>query len=91
MTTSVHNPSRIAPSLAIPGPRPLPIVGRTANVFRYISDPLGYTHQLFQRYGAVVSLAALSATMRLVGPAKGMCSNTRHPLSWSHPPTSSSL
>jgi cytochrome P450 len=53
--------------LAVPGPRPLPVVGGLGHVFRYISDPIGHTGRLFREYGAVVALAAGGGT-RLFSP-----------------------
>ena len=52
MATAVYTPS-----WTIPGPRPLPFIGRTINVFRYISDPIGHASRLFKQYGRIVSLA----------------------------------
>ncbi len=57
MTTTTYNPS-----LTVPGPSPVPILGRAANVFRFANDSIGYTRQLFQTYGPVVSLVAGGGT-----------------------------
>ncbi|NET07538.1 MAG: cytochrome P450 [Symploca sp. SIO2B6] len=49
-------------SLNVPGPRPLPIIGRTVNTISFVKDSIGYTRELFQSYGRVVSLAAGGGT-----------------------------
>ncbi len=46
----------------IPGPRPLPILGRPAMVLRFVMDSIGVSRSLFQSYGPVVSLAADGGT-----------------------------
>lgn len=43
-------------SLSVPGPKPVPVFGRAAHVFRFAADSVGYTRKLFQTYGPVVSL-----------------------------------
>ncbi|MDF5733735.1 MAG: cytochrome P450 [Rhizonema sp. PD38] len=48
--------------LSVPGPRPLPIIGRAAHLFYFAKDSIGYTCQLFQTYGSVVSLVQGGAT-----------------------------
>ncbi len=44
------------PQLNVPGPRPMPVFGRTNHLLRLASDSIGYTRHLFQTYGQVVSL-----------------------------------
>lgn len=51
MTTTADKLSAI-----VPGPKPVPVFGRAAHVFRFASDSVGYTRKLFQTYGPVVSL-----------------------------------
>ena len=41
---------------SIPGPRPMPVIGRLGNVIQFGLDPLGTLTRLFQRYGSVVAL-----------------------------------
>lgn len=41
----------------VPGPRPLPLIGRTLNALRFVNDSVGYTRQLFHDYGNLVALA----------------------------------
>lgn len=40
----------------IPGPRLMPAIGRTNHLLRLATDSIGYTRNLFQTYGPVVSL-----------------------------------
>ena len=44
-------------NLPVPGPRPLPLIGRNILVSKFVKDSLGFTSQLFQKYGNLVSLA----------------------------------
>jgi cytochrome P450 len=50
------------PTLSVPGPNSLPVFGRAAQVFQFAKDSVGYTRQLFQTYGPIVSLAKGGAT-----------------------------
>jgi cytochrome P450 len=43
--------------LTVPGPQPLPLFGRTILLSKFVRDSLGFTSQLFQKYGNLVSLA----------------------------------
>jgi hypothetical protein len=43
-------------SSAIPGPRPLPILGRRGSVMQFYRDTIGYMHNLHQTYGDVAGL-----------------------------------
>lgn len=43
------------PSLTVPGPKPL--FGASGNVYRFVRDPIGYTSQLFERYGPIAALS----------------------------------
>ncbi len=40
----------------VPGPRAMPLVGRTLNVIQFAKDPIAYTRPLFAEYGNLVSL-----------------------------------
>jgi len=42
--------------LTVPGPQPLPVFGRTILVSKFVKDSLGFTSQLFHKYGNLVSL-----------------------------------
>lgn len=44
-------------ALTVPGPQPSKFFGRSANAFRFVKDSVGYTRQLFEIYGPIVSLA----------------------------------
>jgi cytochrome P450 len=44
-------------ALTIPGPQPAKLFGRSTNSFRFVKDSVGYTRQLFETYGPIVSLA----------------------------------
>lgn len=46
----------------VPGPKPIPLVGATGNTFRFTQDPIGYSSQLFQDYGPMVSLCEQGGT-----------------------------
>ena len=63
MATTLSSP----PTLTIPGPKPLPIVGRTLNSIRFAQDSVGYTRELFHTYGNLVALTAGGGT-RLYSP-----------------------
>ena len=43
--------------LTVPGPQPLPIIGRKILLSKFVGDSLGFTTELFQKYGKLVSLA----------------------------------
>ncbi|WP_414623337.1 cytochrome P450 [Calothrix sp. CCY 0018] len=43
--------------LTVPGIQPLPLFGRTILLSKFVGDSLGFTSQLFQKYGNLVSLA----------------------------------
>lgn len=63
MTTSAPQ----QPTFRVPGPRPLPLIGRTLNSIRFAQDSVGYTRQLFEEYGNPVALARNGGT-RLYSP-----------------------
>lgn len=44
-------------ALKVPGPQPSKFLGHAANVFHFVKDSVGYTRQLFETYGPIVSLA----------------------------------
>jgi len=48
--------------LTVPGPSPSPFFGSTPHALRFGADSVGYTRQLFQTYGPVVSLSAGGGT-----------------------------
>ncbi|MEO0935309.1 MAG: cytochrome P450, partial [Cyanobacteria bacterium J06641_2] len=43
--------------LTVPGPQPLPLIGKNILISKFVGDSLGFTSQLFQEYGKLVSLA----------------------------------
>ncbi|MGB6295959.1 MAG: cytochrome P450 [Rivularia sp. (in: cyanobacteria)] len=43
--------------LTVPGIQPLPLFGRTILLSKFVGDSLGFTSQLFHKYGKLVSLA----------------------------------
>lgn len=49
-------------SLTVPGPSPSPIFGSVPHALRFGADSVGYTRQLFQTYGSVVSLSSGGGT-----------------------------
>lgn len=55
------------PDFQIPGPRPLPLIGRTLNSIQFARDSIGYTRQLFHDYGHLVALTQGGGT-RLYSP-----------------------
>ncbi|MGF1492711.1 MAG: cytochrome P450 [Microcoleaceae cyanobacterium] len=64
MTLAINN------SLKVPGPEPLPIVGRMLNSIRFAKDSIDYAGRLFQQYGSVASLAEGGGT-NLYSPYPG--------------------
>jgi cytochrome P450 len=54
-----------AASLTVPGPRALPLLGATAEVARFLWDPIGAVGRLFRLYGPITSLV-VGARTRLV-------------------------
>ena len=46
-----------ATAFAIPGPRPLPIVGPMGNLAQFFRNPISYMGRAFKRYGPIVALA----------------------------------
>jgi cytochrome P450 len=54
-------------TFAVPGPRPLPVIGRTLNTIRFAKDSVGYSRELFHTYGSLVALAEGGGT-RLYSP-----------------------
>ena len=62
MVTYTYQPGTSDVRLAVPGPRALPLMGPIGSVFRFINDSVGYTGQLFRRYGPVVALCADGGT-----------------------------
>ncbi|ERT07386.1 cytochrome P450 family protein [Lyngbya aestuarii BL J] len=46
----------------IPGPSPLPLVGRTVNTINFAKDSIGYSSELFKTYGKVASIVAGGGT-----------------------------
>lgn len=52
-------------SLSVPGPRALPVLGATAELLRFLVDPLEYVGRLFREHGPLAALTVGSPT-RLV-------------------------
>ncbi|HEX3853140.1 MAG TPA: cytochrome P450 [Polyangiaceae bacterium] len=52
-------------SLAVPGPRAMPVLGATAELLRFVLDPIEHVGKLFHRYGPIAQLVVGSPT-RLV-------------------------
>lgn len=50
-------PLRPAPQAAVPGPRPVPLLGWRVDRFRFTRDPISYAAQLFERFGDVAALS----------------------------------
>ncbi|WP_017297973.1 cytochrome P450 [Nodosilinea nodulosa] len=63
MTTAIQAPQ----TFKVPGPRPLPLIGRSLNSLRFARDSVGYTRELFHTYGNLVALAKGGRT-RLYSP-----------------------
>ena len=61
--------SAARPRLSFPGPRPPLILGRRRHILRFAADSIGYTRDLFERYGPVVALAAGGGT-RIYSPLR---------------------
>ena len=45
-------------AFAIPGPRPIPVLGPIGNLFKLTRDPINYMGDLFRDYGPVAALVA---------------------------------
>lgn len=58
MLSSMRQRGKREGSLAVPGPRALPLIGSLGSTLRFLHDPVGYTGQLFERYGSIVALSA---------------------------------
>ncbi len=43
--------------LKVPGPQPIPLIGRTILISQFVRDSLGFSSHLFHKYGKLVSLA----------------------------------
>lgn len=70
MTTTLTPPL----TLSVPGPRPLPVIGRMLNTLEFSKDSIAYTRQLFAKYGNLVALAEGGGT-RLYSP-RAVCPGT---------------
>ena len=60
-----------ATPLRVPGPRALPVLGATAQLVRFLIDPLAFVGQLFREYGPIAALVVGSPT-RLVSTEPGV-------------------
>ena len=63
--------TRTADPLNVPGPRALPVLGGSAEIVRFLLDPLEFVGRLFQEYGPIVALVVGSPT-RLVSTEPGV-------------------
>jgi cytochrome P450 len=45
------------PKMRIPGPKPLPFMGPTGNLLRFLTDPVGWLLRLRREYGLIAALA----------------------------------
>ena len=59
---SLTTPLSPSVRLTVPGPSPSPFFGSAPHALRFGADSVGYTRQLFQTYGPVVSLSAGGGT-----------------------------
>jgi cytochrome P450 len=57
------------PISSAPGPAPMPVLGATGNVLRYLRNPIARAGELFARYGRVASL--VRAPTRIANPGPG--------------------
>ena len=69
MTTTANKPV-----FNVPGPTPLPVIGRSLNTLQLAKDSVGYTRKLFQDYGNLVALTKGGGT-RLYSP-RPTCTGT---------------
>jgi cytochrome P450 len=53
--------------LRVPGPKPMPVVGRLGNLVPFFLDPIGVTNRLFKEYGDIFSLVYGGGT-RVLSP-----------------------
>ena len=49
-------------SLSVPGPKALPVLGPTAELLRFVLDPIAHVGNLFEKYGPIVQLVVGSPT-----------------------------
>ena len=85
--------------LAVPGPRPLPLLGPTGNVIRFAADSIGESRRLFDRFGPVTALVAgggtrlysplpdCPGTVLTYGPEPARQVASHHDVFWKHPLT----
>ncbi len=85
------------PRLTVPGPAPKTAWGRMANVLRFGQDSVGFTGQLFQTYGPIVSLNQgggtnlysplpdCPGTIFVYGPEFVQQVGTQHEIYYKHP------
>jgi len=45
------------PTFAIPGPRPMPVVGPMGNFLQFGLDPIGFMGNTFKKYGHIAAMA----------------------------------
>src|SRR5439155_18587714 len=51
------------PSVPVPGPKPLPVLGATGNLFRFFADPVGWLLRLHRDFGPIASLTKGNAAL----------------------------
>ncbi|MEP7287522.1 MAG: cytochrome P450 [Chloroflexota bacterium] len=56
-----------AATFTIPGPRPIPGLGRTGNLLQFARDPIGILSNLFRTYGSIAALVEGGKT-RIISP-----------------------
>jgi cytochrome P450 len=57
-----------------PGPAPMWGLGASGNVLRFVRDPIGYSGELFSRYGDLASI--VRAPVRITNPGPGWATGT---------------
>ena len=87
------------PQLKVPGPQPVKVFGSTPHVIRFLNDSVGYSRELFQTYGHLVSLSygggtniysplpSCPGTLLAYGPELVRQVATQHEVYYKHPLT----
>lgn len=97
MVTTTYQPDTSNSRLTVPGPRSIPLIGPAGSVFRFINDSVGYSSQLFRRYGPTVALCAdggtnlyspqldCPGTVLVYGPELARQAATQHEVYYKYP------
>ncbi|HJZ50242.1 MAG TPA: cytochrome P450 [Roseiflexaceae bacterium] len=65
---ATDTPGRVTAMPAVPGPRPLPIVGRRGTKFLFYHDPIAYHRHVYETYGTLAAFTAGGNKLLIYGP-----------------------